>query len=81
MSKYFDYNNIFLVQNAAKFPKYIEINDYTIKLEENKQLSLGPIYSLGLIEMETLKIYIKINLANNFIWPSKSLTRAFILFD
>ena len=33
------------------------------------------------MELETLKIYIKINLANGFIRPSKSLAGALILFD
>ena len=33
------------------------------------------------MELETLKAYIKINLANGFIRPSKSPIGAFILFD
>ena len=33
------------------------------------------------MELETLKVYIKNNLVNGFIRPSKSLTRAPILFD
>ena len=47
------------------------MNEYVIKLEEGKQPSFGPIYSLELVELETLKTYIKINLANGFIRPSK----------
>ncbi len=38
-------------------------------------------YNLGPVELETLKAYIKNNLANGFIRPSKSPTRAPILFD
>ena len=34
--KYFNYSNIFLIKNTIKFLKYIEINDYIIKLEKNK---------------------------------------------
>ena len=33
------------------------------------------------MELETLKAYIKNNLANRFIRPSKSLAGALILFD
>ena len=59
----------------------IGMNEYIIKLEEGKQLLFGPIYSLGPVELETLKTYIKINLANGFIQSSKSLVRALILFN
>ena len=58
----------------------MRINKHIIKLQEDKQPSYGPIYSLGPVELETLKTYIKTNLANSFIWPSKSLARAPILF-
>ena len=57
------------------------MNDYIIKLEEGKQPLFSLIYSLGLVELETLKTYIKINLTNDFIWPFKSPTQAPILFD
>ena len=33
------------------------------------------------MELKTLKAYIENNLANGFITPSKSLTRALIFFD
>ena len=39
------------------------------------------IYSLRPVELEILKTYIKTNLANNFIRPSKSPTGAPIFFD
>ena len=57
------------------------MNKHAIKLEEGKQPLFGPIYSLELVELETLKTYIKTNLANGFIRPSKSLAGAPILFD
>ena len=38
-------------------------------------------YSLSLMELETLKTYIKNNLANAFIKSSKLIIEAFILFD
>ena len=57
------------------------MNEYAIKLEKGKQPSFGLIYSLRLVELEILKTYIEINLANGFIQPSKSPTGASILFD
>ena len=81
LAKYFNYSNIFLVENAAELPENTGINEHAIKLEEDKQPSFGPIYSLGPVELETLKTYIKINLANSFIWPFKSPARASILFN
>ena len=56
------------------------MNEYAIELEENKQLSFGPIYSLGPVELETLKTYIKTNLANSFIRASKFPVGTLILF-
>ena len=43
------------------------INNQAINLIKSKQTLYGLIYSLGLIKLETLKIYIEINLANRFI--------------
>ena len=51
------------------------MNEHAIKLEKDKQLLFGPIYSLGPVELETLKTYIKTNLANGFIQPFKSPAR------
>ena len=81
LAKYSDYNNIFLVKNVAKLPEHTRINDYTIKLEDDKQPFFGSIYNLKPIEWETLKTYIKTNLANYFIQPSKSPATIFILFN
>ena len=57
------------------------MNEHTIELDEGKQLPFRPIYCLGPVELETLKTYIEINLANGFIRPSMSLAGAPILFD
>ena len=81
LAEYFNYSNIFLVENAAKLSKNIKINEHAIKLKRGKQPLFGLIYSLKLVELETLKTYIKINLANGFIRPSKSPVGAPILFD
>ena len=40
-----------------------------------------PIYSLGLVELETLKTYIKTHLKIGFIQLSKFFAGALILFD
>ena len=57
------------------------MNKYTIKLENDKQPLFRPIYSLGPIELKILKTYIKTNLANGFIQPSKFSVGMPILFN
>ena len=57
------------------------MNEHIIKLEEGKQPPFRPIYSLGPVELETLKTYIKTNLANGFIRPFKSPAEVLILFN
>lgn len=80
-SKYTHFAVIFSSKLAAKFPNHTGINNYAIKLINDQQLPYGLIYSLGLVKLKRLTIYIKNNLANWFIRPSKSLFRAPILFD
>ena len=80
-AEYSDYSDIFLAENAAESLENTRINKHAIELEEDKQPLFGPIYSLRPIELKTLKTYIKTNLANGFIRPSKSLARAPIFFD
>lgn len=36
LAKYFDYNSVFLLENAAELLKIFEINEYTIKLKKGK---------------------------------------------
>ena len=43
-----------------ELPKLAGINNQAIDLIESKQTLYGPIYSLGPVELETLKTYIKI---------------------
>ncbi len=66
---------------AIELSEHTGINDHVIELVDNRQPPYGPIYSLGLVELETLKAYNKNNLANGFIKPSKSPAGAPILFD
>ena len=80
-AEYSDYSDIFSVENAAELLKNTWMNEYAIELKKGKQLSFEPICSLGPVELETLKTYIKINLANGFIHLFKSPVGAPILFD
>ena len=79
-AEYSDFADVFSKKSSEVLPEYIEINKHAIEVEDGKQPPYGPIYSLGLMELETLKNYIKTNLANNFISPSKSPAGAPISF-
>ena len=79
--EYFKYSNIFSAKNIVELLEYTKINNYDIDLKKGKQLLFGSIYSLRLIELKTLKTYIKTNLVNYFIQTFKFFTRAFIFFD
>ena len=80
-AEYSDFADVFSLDLVSKLSEYTGINDHTIKLVNGQQPPYGRIYSLGPVELETLKAYIKTNLANGFIKPSKSLAGALILFD
>ena len=62
-------------------PKNTSINELAIELEVGKQSPYVPIYSLGPVELETLKTYIETHLKTGFIWPFKSLAITPILFN
>ena len=79
--EYSDYIDVFSAENAVELPENTGMNEHAIELKKGKQPPFGPIYSLGSVELETLKTYIKTNLANDFIRPSKSPARAPILFN
>ena len=80
-AKYSEFKDVFSKESTAVLLEYTEINTHAINLEEDKQPSYGPIYSLWPVELEILKTYIKTNLINSFIRPSKSPASAPILFD
>ncbi len=80
-SKYADFVDIFLLKLAIELLKYIQINDYAIELIINWQSPYSPIYSLGQVELEILKTYIKDNLVNSFIKLSKFFARVLIFFN
>ena len=79
-AKYSDFSNVFSSDFAAELPEHTRINNHLINLLDDKQPPYGPIYSLGLVELEMLKTYIEANLASGFIRPSKSPAGAPILF-
>ena len=66
-AEYSDFADIFSKESATVLPERTGINEHAIKLEDGKQPPDRPIYSLGPVELETLKTYIKTNLANGFI--------------
>ena len=79
--EYSNFTNVFFLELTLKFPEHTGINNHTIELVNNQQPFYRPIYNLGLVELETLKSYIEINLANNFIRLSKSPVKATIFFN
>ena len=78
--EYSDFADVFLEKSANIFPERTGANEHAIKLEEDKQPSYWPMYSLQLIKLKTFKTYIETNLANVFIRLSKSPVCAPILF-
>ncbi len=80
-SKYTDFADIFSPKLVIEILEHTRINNYTIKLVDDWQPLYSSIYSLSLVELETLKAYIKNNLANNFIKPSKYLAGTLIFFN
>ena len=78
LNEYVNFADIFSPKLAAKFLEYTGINNHAIELVDDQQPSYNLIYSLGFVGLETLMAYIKNNLANCFIRPSKSLARASI---
>lgn len=67
LKEYLDYADFSFKKLAIVLTKHTEINIYTINLEESKQPPYKSIYSFGPVELKTVKIYIEINLINNFI--------------
>ena len=80
-NKYVNFMNIFFLNLVFKLPERNGINNHIIKLVNSQQPAYEPIYSLGPIELKTLKAYIETNLANKFIRPSESPVSVPILSD
>ncbi len=71
--------NIFSPSNANFLPPNRDEDD-AIELEPGKTPLFGPLYNLSEYQLKTLREYIDENLANRFIWPSKSSVGAPVLF-
>ena len=80
LAEYLDFSNVFFLDSTMKLLEHTRINNHPINLLDDKQPLYSPIYSLRLVELEKLKIYIKANLASGFIKPSKFPAGASILF-
>ena len=78
--EYTHFTNVFSKKSAEMLLEQTSINKYTIKFEEGKQSPYESIHSLELMELQTFKTYIKTNLANGFIQPSKSPFGTLIFF-
>ena len=79
--KYVNYADVFSFNLVIELLEITGINIYTMNLEEVKQSHPKHIYSFGLVELKTLKIYIETHLKTGFIQSSKSLADASIQFD
>ena len=80
-SEYADYAYVFPPDLAMELPENKSINEHFIELIEGKQPLHGLIYSLGPVELKTLKTYSKTYLKTGFIQPSISPSDALIFFD
>ena len=76
-----DFTDVFSEEKALVLPERTKLNEHAIDLEDGNQPPYGPIYSLGQVELETLKTYIGTHLKTGFIRPSKSPAGALIFFD
>ena len=65
--EYSDFTDVFSEEKALVLPERTEFNQHAIELEKGKQPPYGPIYSLGPVELETLKTYIETHLKTGFI--------------
>ena len=80
-AEYSNFADVFSPDLASELSEYTGINNHAIELVYGQQPPYEAIYSLRLVELETLKAYIETNLANGFIRPSKSPAGAPIPFD
>ena len=67
LDKYSDFSDVFSEAKALVLPERIELNEHAIDLANGKQPPYKPIYSLGPVEVKTLKTYIETHLKTGFI--------------
>ena len=78
-AQYADYADVFDKQRADVLPEHSQHN-LAIETEDNKMLHFGPMYDHSRLELNVLREYINDMLAKGFICPSKSPSRAPVLF-
>ena len=66
-NKYSDFVDVIFKKKALVLPERTELNEYAINLKNGKQLLYRSNYSLGPVELEILKTYIKTYLKTGFI--------------
>ena len=66
-TKYFDFADVFSPEQTSELLEQMRINDHAIEFVDDWQPPYRPSYSLEPVELETLKTYIKTNLANSLI--------------
>ncbi len=72
--------NFFSPSNANFLPPH-RYEDHAIELEPGKTPPFGWLYNLSDYQLKTLREYVDKNLANRFIWSSKSSARTPVLFN
>lgn len=80
LSEYTNFTDMFFSNLTAKLLEHTRVNNYLIDLVKSYQRLYKSIYSLGSVELKTLKTYIETNLVNGFIKSSKSPARTLIFF-
>jgi hypothetical protein len=78
-NKYTEFVEVFS-KNKAKTLAPRRSIDHAIDLEPGNKIPYGRIYNLSEVELNTLKAFIKTNLANWFIQRSSSPAAALIFF-
>ena len=80
-SKYADFAKILLSKLAVELSEYTKVDNPVNELVDDWQFLYSLIYSLKPMDLENLKTYIKNNLTNDFIRPSKSSVKIIIFFN
>ena len=81
LDEYSDFADVFLGAKVLVLLERNKVNEHIINLENGKQPPYGSIYSLGPVELETLKTWIETHMKTGFIRPSKFPADALIFFD
>jgi len=78
-AEYHQYAAVFSKEKSKQLPLHYPY-DLSIQLENESTLPLGPIYSLSMLELKTLREFIDENLCTGFIHSLRSSCGAPVLF-